>query len=35
MLLAPIHHAKSEEEGRGTYEPLDSLIGCALVEWPL
>ena len=35
MLSAPIEHAKSEEVGRRTSEPLDSLIGCVPAEWPL
>ena len=33
-LSAPIQHAKSEEEGCRTSEPLDSLIGCVPAEWP-
>ena len=33
-LSAPIQHAKSEEVGRRTSEPLDSLIGCVPAEWP-
>ena len=31
-LSAPIEHAKSEEVGRWTSEPLDSLIGGVLVN---
>ena len=31
-LSDPTEHAKSEEEGRQTSEPLDSLIGCVPVE---
>ena len=32
--LDPTEHAKSQEEGRWTSEPLDSLIGCVPAEWP-
>ena len=34
MLSALTEHAKSEEVGRRTSEPLDSLIGCVPAEWP-
>ena len=33
-LSAPIQHAKSEEVGRRTHEPLYSLIGSVPAEWP-
>ena len=33
-LSDPTKQAKSEEEGRWTSEPLDSLIGCVPAEWP-
>ena len=33
-LSDPTEHEKSEEMGRRTSEPLDSLIGCVPAEWP-